>query len=588
MSSNNTNQKPVSVQDANQLRASLGLAPIGKPKKTKKQRKAKIRSMAQEEEEEAEEDIPLTTTYSFNDLSGMRVSHKLSDFAAGSEHILTLEDQTIDDLEEGDQQSLGLHNIELSDTRRAQKNADKRRRQKANPSSRYLSDTENEDEGASIMIQEGGVVEDEEAKKEREFKQQKSGQVAIPLTEAAQTKQDAVSDYYTSEEAASLLFRKSSKKKSKGKKSKKRKIDDDDLPLDMDTERVNYLLTRQDNKIEEDDDEDLQSAIAKVRRVAKRPKPSTTSSEIAQQIKQAKEADMDAEPAGVNGAENDDLVLSGTIEFVQGLKSAMAESEDNRMEIEEEAQIVTTKKDDAPQQKGLTATTTTSSNKKPVLDTIKEEDEPSVGTGISGALKLLRQRNMLDQLTDDQKDRERMQRSREQWMVDQRKREQESRKERLRIKQLGRNQPQTPKEEEDNNNNNNNSGQKKRRRGKADELTREELKEMRNKEQERLDRQWSKDYVESMKDYKPQVKLEYVDEAGRQLTTKEAYKQLSHAFHGHYSGKNKIDKVNQRRERERKQMELATGTRTYQQNEVMENAHKKMGTAGIVFDSDKK
>lgn len=42
--------------------------------------------------------------------------------------------------------------------------------------------------------------------------------------------------------------------------------------------------------------------------------------------------------------------------------------------------------------------------------------------------------------------------------------------------------------------------------------------------------------------YKPDVKLEYVDDSGRNLTPKEAFRQLSHRFHGKGSGKKKTEK----------------------------------------------
>lgn len=42
--------------------------------------------------------------------------------------------------------------------------------------------------------------------------------------------------------------------------------------------------------------------------------------------------------------------------------------------------------------------------------------------------------------------------------------------------------------------------------------------------------------------YKPDVKIEYVDESGRKLTPKEAFRQLSHRFHGKGSGKMKTEK----------------------------------------------
>ncbi|KAM5138334.1 U4/U6.U5 tri-snRNP-associated protein 1 [Mantella aurantiaca] len=42
--------------------------------------------------------------------------------------------------------------------------------------------------------------------------------------------------------------------------------------------------------------------------------------------------------------------------------------------------------------------------------------------------------------------------------------------------------------------------------------------------------------------YKPDVKIEYVDETGRKLCPKEAFRQLSHRFHGKGSGKMKTEK----------------------------------------------
>jgi len=42
--------------------------------------------------------------------------------------------------------------------------------------------------------------------------------------------------------------------------------------------------------------------------------------------------------------------------------------------------------------------------------------------------------------------------------------------------------------------------------------------------------------------YKPEVKLEYVDEGGRPMSQKEAFRYLSHRFHGKGSGKKKLEK----------------------------------------------
>lgn len=50
--------------------------------------------------------------------------------------------------------------------------------------------------------------------------------------------------------------------------------------------------------------------------------------------------------------------------------------------------------------------------------------------------------------------------------------------------------------------------------------------------------------------FKPNVKLEYIDDSGRLLNTKEAFRYLSHKFHGKGPGKNKIEKRLKKSEQE--------------------------------------
>lgn len=50
--------------------------------------------------------------------------------------------------------------------------------------------------------------------------------------------------------------------------------------------------------------------------------------------------------------------------------------------------------------------------------------------------------------------------------------------------------------------------------------------------------------------YKPEIRLEYVDDSGRVLNPKEAFRQLSHRFHGKGSGKKKTEKRQKKVEEE--------------------------------------
>lgn len=51
--------------------------------------------------------------------------------------------------------------------------------------------------------------------------------------------------------------------------------------------------------------------------------------------------------------------------------------------------------------------------------------------------------------------------------------------------------------------------------------------------------------------YKPDFKLEYNDDDGKPISQKEAFRILSHKFHGKGSGKNKVDKKRRKIEQEK-------------------------------------
>ncbi|KAJ2742368.1 hypothetical protein GGI20_004533 [Coemansia sp. BCRC 34301] len=447
--------------------------------------------------------------YSAADLEGVRVAHMAE--LLGSEHVLTLPDKSIDELDDTD--ITELHDESLNHAKRGHEDGDPQ----------------------SITINPGGIIQAPVA----------NGQILDSLDSAP-----AASDFYTEAEAE-VLFR---KPRRRGKRSKTSTTND--LPL-LDVDAGDAIYSRRMTAQVDDDDEDLQRAIAQVRRSAVTTKPASAE-DIARQVHDDSASRMDT----VDDADAE-LALSSTLEFVQSLK-ASRKPEPKVKEEEEEVETVIVKRE-AP---------------VPIIkENVKEEPnlaepslvEPSVGSGLVATLNLLRQRNMLDKITEDQHQREAQQRSRDLLVASQRRQDSALASERQRIKQIGIK-----------------VSEPRGRRGKADDLTPQEVDELRAREQEALDRKWARECEDRMRDYKPQVALEYVDETGRQLTTKEAYKQLSHAFHGHYSGKNKIDKLMRRREKERRQLDITSAVSTHQYGAVLENAHKKLGAAGIVLASGNK
>ncbi|KAJ2617242.1 hypothetical protein EV177_000658 [Coemansia sp. RSA 1804] len=499
----------------------------------------------------------------------------------GSEQVLTLEDQTIEELEaEGDGQD-------------------------ANGFPERLLNRPNE---LNSEPQSPGNI---------------NGNDLLDASGSSSTQQqhNQVSDFYTREEAAALFRKPKRSKKSlekqqqqqQGQRSKNRRSKQTDLnDLDIiDNERVNALMTRKtiiDDSHFVDDDDDLQRAIARVR------KASTKKSRVQPEdiVAQITSHDADTTNNAESEAEDSDLVLSSTIEFVQNVRASMKEMgikkqqqqqqqqqhtldadspSANRLVVESSSSLNVindgSKAQEAIMDQQNDTSTTNGSDTKQIWnaeDIELEMKEPSVGSGLASTLSLLRQRNMIDSRSDEQKERERLQRNRTAWIAEQRKNERLLQQERQRIKQLGRVVDSNLSEKPADKRGKGSGGSK--RRGKPDEMSQREIEELKAREQEILDRKWAREYEEQMKDYKPDVKLEYYDETGRKLTTKEAYKQLSHAFHGHYSGKNKIDKLMQKREKERRQMELATSTTTHEYGAALENAHRKHGSAGIVI-SDK-
>jgi U4/U6.U5 tri-snRNP-associated protein 1 len=96
-------------------------------------------------------------------------------------------------------------------------------------------------------------------------------------------------------------------------------------------------------------------------------------------------------------------------------------------------------------------------------------------------------------------------------------------------------------------------------------------------------RKRSEEMTERLKDYKPNVRLEYYDGKGRVLSTKEAYKELSHKFHGRTSGKNKKEKIQRKEDEQRRMMTMASGDTPLNLASAMLERQKQLGTAGIVL-----
>jgi U4/U6.U5 tri-snRNP-associated protein 1 len=186
------------------------------------------------------------------------------------------------------------------------------------------------------------------------------------------------------------------------------------------------------------------------------------------------------------------------------------------------------------------------------LSAAKTEDigtssEQTFGTGMASTLNILRQQGILATPGGDQLDREKTQLQRDLWLADQRRRLAQREMERLQS-----------------------------RGGNKDQAQREYENRLREQQEAR-------ENLEAFKNYKPDVNIVYYDEFGRTLTPKEAWKALSHTFHGKTSGKMKTEKRLKKIAEEKKKEAMASGDTPLSMNRAFQIRQAKTGQAHFVL-----
>lgn len=151
--------------------------------------------------------------------------------------------------------------------------------------------------------------------------------------------------------------------------------------------------------------------------------------------------------------------------------------------------------------------------------------EASTGHGMAGTLNMLRSQGLLESMTPEQRERERSQQSYDLWknkrLAEEKLREQERQMSKL-------------------------QGSAKDQATREYENRKRELEEARRAE-------------ERFRDYRPDVEIKYHDQYGRELNNHEAWKLLSHTFHGKMPGRAKQEKYRRKVEEERRREKLAAG-----------------------------
>ncbi len=173
--------------------------------------------------------------------------------------------------------------------------------------------------------------------------------------------------------------------------------------------------------------------------------------------------------------------------------------------------------------------------------------EQTFGSGMAATLNILRQQGVIAQPSVDQKERERVQKQRDLFLAEYRTRNA--------LRELER---------------------YKSRGEKKDQAQREYDNRLREQQEARQN-------LELFKDYKPDVNIVYHDEFGRELTPKEAWKALSHRFHGKGSGKMKTEKRLKKIAEEKKKESMASGETPLSMNRAFQIRQEKTGQAHFVL-----
>lgn len=454
-------------------------------------------------------------SYTNKDLKGLRVDHDVDTLPEERAVILTLKDQGVLDTEED-----VLVNVNLQDSERYKKNVENMKKKLlynayednefdefGNPKEKtLLSKYDEEIDGEkrdSFKIGYDNSVERKQliarTVKEKLAKKMVESIVDKPLVLA--------SEYYNEEEMSK--FKKPKKKvrkmRTKGKLfTAEDLMDNSDKSIerigsrrpkmnDMDIDDVPNYEIPTDLKLEDDKDDLLEKALHKTRRI--KQKEDVIANIIKTEVKIESDEDVD----GGN------IVLNSTAEFCRTLgdiptygKAGNRDEIEDLLDFDRDMEQEDEKSSDDEVQVIETSGWSSVDPNQPVKPTKIEpqevqilDEEPDVSTGVGAALKLAMSKGYLDKEQDNRPSNSRLAHLKAQHYS-------------IEDKSYGDEGDRA-------------GGRRERYTGPTMDFKEKET-------------------------FKPNVKLEYIDDEGKVLNSKEAFRYLSHKFHGKGPGKNKVEK----------------------------------------------
>lgn len=505
----------------------------------KKQKRIAEARKQEEEAEAAAKAAARAAEHSSKDLAGVKVGHDMSTFGEGDDQILTLKDTTIlENEDEGDE----LENLDLRAQEKLNEKLDlKKKRPVYDPNdvddtgersilAQYDEEINGKKKKAFTLDTTGTIADlsdilEAPAKAERRALQTLDVDI---MTDAAPT-----SDYLDISE----IKVKKPKKKKKSKSTRQRDDEDALFPADSATATEDLMeldapVTKK-RKVVDDtfaDDDDLQNSLALQRRQTLKKQKRLRPADLAKQLKA--ESAHDAENGDQDG-EQGGLILDETTEFLSAInkpdedeeprprKKSKSREPDTAMGAESSDEEM----ENAPYIKEEDAV----SEGPEDLDTTGVEKEKYVAQGLGATLALLKERNIIDAASEGAQKNEHF-RQRELFLAEQSRLvtqvDEDARRQRERD----------------------------RTSGFLDRMSARDREEYARKQNAEREFKLSSIRANLLKKYKFNVELKYVDDMGRHLNQKEAFKELSHQFHGKTSGKGKTDKKLSKIDQEKRRM----------------------------------
>ena len=300
----------------------------------------------------------------------------------------------------------------------------------------------------------------------------------------------------------------------------------DDAQL-MDVDSGAGSFTKKRKTVDESfvDDDDLQASLALHRREALKKRKRTRPEDLARQLREEASQEQGSEN-GEAGGQRGGIVLDEITGFVDTLqKPGENEERKRRPKPKSEEQAVTAMDQDSSDEDEVMRDAAVVKEESPDreqstvlgMTTTGVEEEESISQGMGAALKLLKDRGLLKNEHGTE-------------------RNEQFRRKQLFLAELNRRMSQFDEEVKVQRERDRASGRLDRMSVRDREDWQRQQNTMRDQHQSRIMDQL---YREG---YKPTVELKYFDDYGRSLDQKEAFKHLSHQFHGKGSGKGKTDK----------------------------------------------